>query len=118
MADHETIVERIEAKEGSESLLYSDPSNPYESIYIRARVVHGVLTVIDSECEHGPDGGWSHKTITFDRENTEKVFAFLLDMSYDPFRALARMIDYNDRTGHFLEVCDELGIRYESRWSF
>ena len=118
MEDRETIQVRLFEKEGKEEILYPDPNNPYESCEIRARIVGGALTINDSECGHAPDGGWSHRTIVFDRENTEKVFAFLLDACYDPFRALKNMINYNDGLIPFLDACNERGIKYESRWSF
>ena len=91
MVNHETILKRISEREGLEVQLYSDPSNPYESIYIKAKITDGALTVTDSECGHAPYGSWSHRIIRFDRENTEKVFAFLLEQNDDPYRALARM---------------------------
>ena len=113
MINNETVKQHIADNEGVKKLLYSDPSNPYESIYIEARIVNGALSVTDSECEHGPDGGWSHVTTSFDEENTEKVFTFLLERNADPFQALAKMMSYRSRTSDFLEVCDKRGIVYK-----
>ena len=118
MADQERITRWIMQSEGSEELLYSDESNPYESVCIRARIFGGALTVIDSECSHGPDGGWSHRILSFDRSGTEQVFDFLLDMLPSPFAALKRLVGYNDRTQRFAEECEKRGIAFESRWSF
>lgn len=118
MTDSDLVKSTISAKEGTEKLLYSDPDNPYESIYIRAKVSEGLLTVIDSECEHAPDGGWSHRILSFDSRNTEAVFAFLLEMDHDPYRALAGMLSYNSRTGEFRKKCDARGIEYENKLAF
>ncbi len=108
----------VSSLEGKESMLYSDPGDPYESIYIRARVAGGALTVTDSECEHGQDGGWSHRILVFDGENTEKVFAFLSDMDPDPFRALSGMLDYRNRTRTFREACSARGIEFRDQLAF
>lgn len=113
-----TIKETVAKYEGYEKTLFEDPSNPYESVYIRAEVSGGKLTVTDSECEHGPDGGWTHRTFLFDKENTEKAFAFLTEQGTDPFVKLSGMIDGNVRTRRFTEACDERGIEYLSRFSF
>lgn len=115
MTDLEMV---ISGYEGIEKLLYSDPDNPYESIYIRAKITNGALTVTDSECEHAPDGGWSHRIISFDRINTEKVFSFLLEKNSDPFRALSGMFSYNDRTRLFRKECDARGIAYKNQLAF
>ena len=117
MRDTETVIQKIAEKECKEELLFSD-SNLYESIYIRARIYNGALTVIDSECGHAPDGGWSHRSILFDKENTERVVGILLDMSYDPYRGLKQLINYDSRLDHFIDICEQQGIKYESRWSF
>ncbi|MBR1759114.1 MAG: NAD(P)H-dependent oxidoreductase [Lachnospiraceae bacterium] len=101
-----------------EELLYSDPSNPYESIYIHAKIEDDCLTVVDSECEHGPDGGWSYRIITFDRENTVKAIDFLSQGGRDPFATLQRMLGYEQRTRKFREACDERGIQYQDRLAF
>ncbi len=113
-----TVKDVITAYEGTEKLLYQDPGNPYESIYIRAKVSDGLLTVTDSECEHGPDGGWSHRTLEFDKMNTEKVFLMLMERNPDPFGALKGMLSYQDRTGIFREMCDSRGIKYRQTLSF
>lgn len=118
MTDKDRIRELISSFEGTEKLLFSDPSNPYESIYISAYVYQGCLTVKDSECEHAPDGGWTHILVSFDRENTEKAFAYLSVIDPDPFRALARLVDYHNRTELFKEGCTKRGIQYETRFSF
>ena len=108
----------ITTYEGTEKLLYSDASNPYESIYIRAEIRNRSLTVTDSECDHGPDGGWSHGTYTFDEENTEKVIFFLLEKNPDPFMAMESMMTYEDRTRVFAKMCDEKGIIYTHTLEF
>lgn len=108
----------IAAYEGKERLLYSCPDNPYESIYISAKISDGLLTVTDSECEHGPDGGWSHRTLAFDKVNTEKVIGILTENDPDPFTALKNMINYHDRTRAFRNMCDSRGIVYKNTLSF
>lgn len=118
MEDCNNIKTLIASLDGQEKLLFSDPANPYESIYIRAAIFRGMLLVTDSECEHGPDGGWSHRTISFDGENTEKVLAFLRSRDSDPLRALAQMVGSSVRTRRFTDECDRRGIKYERRLSF
>lgn len=113
-----TIKDIITSYEGTEKLLYSDPSNPYESIYIRAKIKDGLLTVIDSECEHAPDGGWSHRILAFDKINTEKAFLMLLEKDHDPFKAIKDMLSYSERTGTFREACDKRGIKYKNTLAF
>lgn len=113
MTNIEVIKKQVSESEGIDKLLYSNPHNPYESVYIRAKISDGKLTVTYSMCEHGPDGGWSHHTISFDRENTEKVFDVLLDKKADPFQALAEIIRRNAGTGDFLDICNTKGIRYK-----
>jgi hypothetical protein len=108
----------ISKYEGTEKLLYSDQSNPYESIYIRAKISNGLLTITDSECEHGPDGGWSHRTLTFDKINTELALKMLQKKSHNPFKALKGMLNYNDRTKVFQEMCDSHGIKYRNTLTF
>lgn len=114
MLDIKTIKQWISDSKRTDKLLYSDPRNPYESIYISAKIIDGKLTVTDSECEHGPDGGWSHRIISFDEENTEKGFAFLLDRNADPFQALADMLSYKARTADFLDACNAKEICFEN----
>ena len=109
---------RIEESDGRDKILFTDERDPYESTYIRARVRGRALSIIDSVCDHGLDGGWSHMTVSFDREETEKVFSFLMDQTYDPFRALSRMVDGELGLARFTRACDERGIRYESRLEF
>ena len=84
MTDMTTVKKTIASYEGVKRLLYSDDSNPYESICIYAEVTKGSLTVTDSECEHGPDGGWSHGYYVFDEENTQKVFMLLMERDPNP----------------------------------
>ena len=84
----DTIKDFITKLEGTERLLYSDPSNPYESIYIEAKIRDGMVTVTDSECEHGLDSGWSHEILAFDKINTEKAISILLERNNDPFEVL------------------------------
>ena len=117
MTKYLTLEQFISTFEGRESLLYSDPSNPYESIYIRAGVKNGELTITDSECEHAPDGGWSHLMITFDKMNTQKVFLFLLKKNPNPFAALQSMFNYTDRTRMFQQACKDRGIQFTCRLS-
>ena len=113
-----TVQDIIAASEGTEKLLWSCPDNPYESIYIHAKIENGLLTVTDNECEYGPDGGWSYRTITFDGDNTVKAISALMERDPDPFRALKRMLSYKDRTRVFLDLCDSRGIRYTNTLSF
>ena len=108
----------IASYEGTDKLLYTDPGNPYELIYIRAKVSDGMLVVTDSECEHGPDGGWTFRTLCFDKPASEKVFIMLLEINPDPFRAMAGLFNYNDRTQVFREMCDKRGIEYKDTLSF
>ena len=108
----------IDKYEGTEELLYSDPSNPYESIYIRAKFSNGQLTVTDSECEHAPDGGWSHRILEFDKGNTENAVLMLIEKDPDPFKALKSIISYQDRTGIFREMCDRREIKYKETFAF
>ena len=115
MSDIEKL---IASYEGTDKLLYTDPGNPYESIYIRAKVSDGMLVVTDSECEHGPDGGWTFRTLSFDKPASEKVFIMLLEINPDPFRAMAGLFNYNDRTQVFREMCDKRGIEYKDTLSF
>lgn len=100
--------------EGKNVLLYSDPSNPYESIYIRAKIENGCLTVTDEEIEHGPDGGSSCRILTFDKENTKKVMALLSFGGADPFAALKAMMGYEQRTRVFTDSCTKLGIVFDN----
>lgn len=104
--------------EGTQRLLYTDPSDPYESIYIRAKIQDGLLTVTDSECEHGPDGGWSHEILAFDKSNTQKAIAMLLERNNDPFDALSSMLSYENRTQVFRNLCKSKGIKYKNMFSF
>ena len=113
-----TVSEMIAMYEGTEKQLYSDPGNPYESIYIKAKISDGLLTVTDSECEHGPDGGWSFRTLLFDRVNTEKVFEMLLERDPDPFQAMKAMLSYADRTRTFQKMCESRGIVFTNTLSF
>ncbi len=96
--------------EGRKEMLYSDPSNPYESIYIRASVTGGRLTIDDDECEHGPDGGWSYKSLKFDKENTRKLLAILSAGNRDPFQVLKGMVGYQQRTRLIEDKCQEWDI--------
>lgn len=104
--------------EGKEELLYSNSDNPYESIYIKAKIEDGQLTITDSECDHSPDGGWSHRTLEFDKANTEKVFSMLVERNSNPFKALKIMMSYKNRTKIFRDKCDQRGIKYKSMVSF
>ena len=108
----------ITSYEGTEEMLFSTPKNPYESIYIRAKISNGILTVTDSECEHAPDGGWSHRILEFDENNTEEVFRMLLEINPNTFIALKNMFNYQDRTEVFRKKCDERGIEYKNMLSF
>ena len=99
-------------REGRKDLLFSTPDNPYESIYIYAEIKHGCLVITDSECDHAPDGGWSHQVITFDAENTEKAFSLLCERNADPFLALADTFSYEERTRPFLADCRQRGVEY------
>ena len=113
-----TVREIIAKYEGTEKQLYSDPGNPYESIYIEAKISDGLLTVTDSMCEHGPDGGWSYRTLSFDRSNTEKAVAMLLENDPDPFQAMKCMLSYADRTRTFQKMCESRGIVFTNTLSF
>ena len=115
--DTPTVKDILAKFEGKERLLYSDPSNPYESIYIKAGIKNGLLTVTDSECEHGPDGGWSYERLVFDKINTEKALFMLLEKNSDPFDALKSMLTYKNRTQIFQNMCKSRGIRYENLFS-
>ena len=112
------VKEVITSYEGTEEILFSTPNNPYESIYIRAKISNGILTVTDSECEHAPDGGWSHRILEFDENNTEEVFRMLLEINPNPFIALKNMFNYQDRTEVFRKKCDEREIEYKNMLSF
>ena len=112
MVDVHTVQALISSCEGKEKRLYSDSGNPYESIEITARVSDGMLTVTDSECEHGPDGGWSCRTLTFDRVNTQRLSLLLAGVHPDPFRALSSMIDCAERTDRLLRQCRSSDIQY------
>lgn len=118
MADMIAASKWICSFEGKERLLYSDPTNPYESIYIRAKISDGKLTITDSECEHGPDGGWSRRIITFDKQNTIKAIALLMENNTDPLQALKKMLGYNERTMLFREACVTAGIEFKNQLSF
>jgi len=109
------VSDNIKAFEGQEHLLYSDSSNPYESIYIEAKVEDGKLTVTDTEIGHPPDDGSSTRVISFDEEGTRGVFRFLIAVRQDPVQALSSMMDYQNRTSSFLQRCDKCGVSYESR---
>lgn len=104
--------------EGTEVLLDSDPTNPYESIYIYARVRDGVLNIIRSECEHAPDGGWSHKFVVFDEENTLKLLEILAEYRFDLPYALKRYLNVQDGTQEFEKFCVEKGIVYKIGYAF
>lgn len=108
----------ITSLEGTDRLIYSDSDNPYESIYIRAKIKDGLLTVTDSECSQGPGGGWSHRTLKFDGINTQKVFMLLLERNDNPLAALKDMVNYQDRTRVFRELCNEKGIEYKNLMAF
>ena len=75
-------------REGRKDLLFSTPDNPYESIYIYAEIKRGCLVITDSECDHAPDGGWSHQVITFDAGNTEKPSLYCVNGTRIRFRRL------------------------------
>lgn len=47
-----------------------------------------MLTVTDSECEHGLDSGWLNEILAFDKINTEKAISMLLERNNDPFEVL------------------------------
>lgn len=107
------VKEFIAANEGETKLLYSDPSNPYEEIIIKAVIKNGELIITDFE---SADYGSSKRVITFDKENTEKVFSFLMEKaSRAPFLKLAMMMGYDNRTSTFLSQCDLLAITYENQ---
>ena len=118
MTEPEKLQSLLHSLEGRESLLYSDDRNPYESIYIRAKIKNGLLTVEDSECEHGPDGGWSFRILAFDAENTKKALALLTEQNKDPFQGLKNMLSYTERTSAFRRACKERGISYKNTLSF
>lgn len=98
--------------EGKRYTLYEDPYNPYESIYIRAAFENGCMVLTDDEYEHGPDGGWSCEAMEFDRENTRKVIAVLLERGYDPLAVLKSMLSYEQRTRTFKKLCEERDIPF------
>ena len=104
--------------EGVEVLLDSDPTNPYESIYIYVRIRDGILNIIRSECEHAPDGGWSHKFVVFDAENTLKLLQILADDRYDLPYALKKYLNVQDGTLKFEKFCEERGIPYKIGYGF
>lgn len=101
--------------EGESYLLYRDPSNPYEDITIKARIENRCLTVTDEEYAYGPDGGYSVREISFDRENTLKVMEMLWQPPQNPFNVLAKTMTYRDRTQPFRDACTERGIHFENR---
>ena len=118
MVDQNKVNRAIASFEGKERLLYSNPDNPYESIYIKAQVEGGCLTITDRECGHAPDGRWSHRTLSFDAENTQKVFRFLLSKYASSVVGLANMLNGRNRTAVFQEACDARGIQYKNTLSF
>lgn len=110
---YEDLLKLIASMEGKDYLLYTADGNPYESIYIRAKVENGCLTITDSEFEHAPgDGAWATRII-FDEVNTRRVFAFLTEVSEDPIKELSGMISYRNRTRVFLAYCEARGIEWK-----
>ena len=113
------IMKTISENEGKKYLLYEDPSNPYETIAIDAKIEDGKLVITDFESDHDPDGGRSWKVITFDQENTRKVLGYLMKKNREaPFGELAKMIGYTKRTQVFLDQCEKRGINYTKQLCF
>ena len=111
-----TTAERISRWEGKNLLLWEDQNNPYESIYIRACVEQGRLSLTDSQCDHAPDGGWSHIVLEFDEENSGRVIEFLSEDGKEPFAVLKGMLDSQNRSGRFVEECQVRNIAFKKKF--
>jgi len=101
--------------EGKQILLFEDRENPYESIYIKAGIAQGKLTMTDSECGHGPDGGWSFHYMEFDEDGTRSVMNFLSERGKEPFVVLKEMLNARDRMTLFADECKTRGIGFISK---
>ena len=90
--------------------------------FTNAPIKHSVKTialdrriVTDEEYAYGPDGGYSVREISFDRENTLNVMEMLWQPPQNPFTILAKTMTYRDRTQPFRDACTERGIHFENR---
>lgn len=54
-------------------LIYSEPSNPYETVEIYLNYEYDHLALKSYISEHGPDGGSSWRGIYLDDENAQKL---------------------------------------------
>ncbi|MBR5344596.1 MAG: hypothetical protein IK127_02055 [Clostridia bacterium] len=115
MTSMKEIEQLIASLDNTGHLLYSCPDNPYESIYIRAKISEGSLTITDEESEHAPGGGSSLEELKFDTMNTQKVFLFLLEIDPNPYLALSSMMSYMQRTKVFQAACQVRSIQFQKK---
>lgn len=104
--------------EGQQLELFRNHGNPYETIVISVQVDDQELYVGDEEIEHGPDGGSSMRILSFDQENTRKVFSALSPCGNDPIDALKAMLNERERLAPFRKLCEENHIEYTNKLYF
>lgn len=104
--------------EGQQLELFRNCGNPYETIVISVQVDGQELYVGDEEIEHGPDGGSSMRILSFDKENTRKVFSALSRNGSNPIDALKAMLNERERLSPLRKLCEENNIVYTNNLYF
>ncbi|MCR5794582.1 MAG: hypothetical protein K6G61_04455 [Solobacterium sp.] len=99
---------------GSGRLIYSEPSNPYETIEVYAEDAEQFSIKLYIS-EHGPDGGNSFRVIVMDREGRDTLEKLA---GGDITGFLRRFWTEKNGMSDLGEFLDQNGISYKQGWYF
>ena len=92
--------------------------SPYESVFVDAFIEDGCLIVKDDHFDHGPDGFHSTHITRFDKENTLRLFTYLIKRNPDPIKELCSIASVSNSGAQIKEECDKAGIKYTDSLCF
>lgn len=98
-------------------LIYSEPTNPYETVEVYLDLEPNGWAVKSYVSEHGPDGGSSWRGIFIDEENRQK-FELAVGKSFEAF--LKKYLRQHSNTGliGFAKLLDAYEIAYTQKYAF
>jgi hypothetical protein len=101
----------------SGKLIYSEPSNPYETIEVYWDLEPEGWAIKSYISEHGPDGGSSWHGIFIDEQNKKK---FELSAGEDMELFLRKYLREHSNVGliGFSKLLDAYEIKYSSKYAF
>jgi len=102
---------------GSGSLIYHEPSNPYETVEVYLDLQPDFVGIKSYISEHGPDGGSSWRGIFLDIPNIRKLQK-IVGSNIEFFFANFYRENSNKGIIALAEFLTEHGISFEQKWAF